>query len=159
MVTAHEFLEVTADGIIDMASSRKLFADIAGVVNLDANQDLLVDFRGTESKLTITDVYQLAAELIQHGTTFHRKVALVVTPGLNFDRASFFETCSDIRGFSVKAYTNFEAAMRWILKSQKPVKLSSPPPVTYSSSVNYDRHNDSFSAQQKPITVLSNKII
>ncbi|MDD2735919.1 MAG: hypothetical protein PHF56_18450 [Desulfuromonadaceae bacterium] len=127
IVTAHEFLEITADGIIDLATSRKLFADIAGVVNLDENQDLLVDFRGTESKLTITDVYQLAAELIQHGTSFRRKVALVVTPGLNFNRASFFVTCSDIRGFSVKAYTDFEAAMRWILKAQKPDKHPSIP--------------------------------
>ena len=119
-IAAHEFLEVSADGTIDMAASRKLLADIAGVVDLDVNHELLVDFRGTDSKLTITEVYQLAAELFQHGTTFLRKVALVVTPGLNFDRASFFETCSHNRGLSVNAYTDYEAAVRWILNAQKP---------------------------------------
>lgn len=138
IVTAHEFIEITADGIIDLATSRKLFAEIAGVVNLDENQDLLVDFRGTESNLTITDVYQLAAELFHHGTTFRRKVALVVTPGLNFDRASFFETCSDIRGFSVKAYTNFEAAMRWILNAKK-IRKHGDNPVAYGASVTVNR--------------------
>lgn len=120
IITATEFLEVTADGIINIAASRKLLAEIATVEKLDNDHELLVDFRGTESRLTIAEIYQLAAELFQHGTTFRRKVALVVTPGLNFDQASFFETCSHNRGFSVNAYTDYEAAVRWILKAQKP---------------------------------------
>ena len=60
-------------------------------------------------------MYQLAAELCQHGDTFRRKVALLVLPGLNFDRASFFETCSHNHGFFVNAFTDYERAMRWIL--------------------------------------------
>jgi hypothetical protein len=119
IITATEFLEVTAEGIIDIVASRKLLTKIAEVEKLDKDHELLVDFRNTESKLTIAEVYQLAAELFQHGTTFRRKVALVVTPGLNFDRASFFETCSHNRGFLVNAYTDYEAAVRWILKAQK----------------------------------------
>lgn len=126
IITATEFLEVTADGIIDIAAIRKLLTQIAEVEKLDKDHELLVDFRGTESRLTIADVYQLAAELFQHGTTFRRKVALVVTPGLNFDQASFFETCSHNRGFLVNAYTDYETAVRWILKAQKPNPV---PPV------------------------------
>lgn len=117
IIMARDFIEVTADGLIDITTSRQLLADIATADHRQAEYELLVDFRGTQSDLSIADVYQLASELSLHGDAFHRKVALVVTPGLNFDRASFFETCSHNRGFSVNAYTDYEAAIRWILKA------------------------------------------
>lgn len=63
------------------------------------------------------DVYQLASELYQHGDTFRRKVAVLVLPGVNFDPASFLETCSINRGFSVYAFTDFETAIRLLLSS------------------------------------------
>jgi hypothetical protein len=77
----------------------------------------LVDFRETEGWLSIGDLYQLASELGKYGDTFHRKVALLVTPGTNFDQASFFETCSHNRGFSIDAFTDYEKAIHWILSS------------------------------------------
>ena len=117
IITAKDFIEITADGIIDITTSRQLLADIAEAEHHHADYELLVDFRDTQSQLSILEVYQLAAELSQHGNTFHRKVALVVTPGLNFDHASFFETCSHNRGFSVNAYTDYEKAIRWIQKT------------------------------------------
>jgi len=47
-----------------------------------------------------------------------QKVLLLVLPGVNFDRASFFETCSHNRGFTVNAFTDYEKAMRWLLSSE-----------------------------------------
>lgn len=120
IIKAQEFIEVTTDGIITISTGRKLLAEIAENDQNMGDRELLVDFRSTESRLSITDLYQLAAELSLHGATFRRKVALVVTPGLNFDRARFFEICSNNRGFSVNAYTEYEDAMRWILNPKKP---------------------------------------
>jgi hypothetical protein len=117
IISAKEVLEVTTDGNIDIAACRQLLVDIAKADHHQTDYELLVDFRGTESQLSIIEIYQLAAELHLHGSTFHRKVALVVTPGVHFERASFFETCSHNRGFSVNAYTEYEAAVRWILKA------------------------------------------
>jgi hypothetical protein len=68
--------------------------------------------------MTSFAVYQLAAELVQHGDTFRRKAALLVLPGVNFDRASFFETCSHNRGFAAHAFTDYEKAMRWLLSAE-----------------------------------------
>lgn len=115
VITAKDFIQVTTDGVIDITSSRQLITDIANAEHVHNNYELLVDFRDTHSTLSVSDVYQLASELFNHGAAFRRKVALVVTPGTNFDQASFFETCSHNRGFSVNAYTEYEAAMRWIL--------------------------------------------
>jgi hypothetical protein len=117
IITAGDFLEVTPDGIIDIITTRQLLLDIAKAEHHPVDYELLVDFRDTRSKLSTTDVYQLAAELYQHGDTFRRKVALLVLPGVNFDQARFFETCSHNRGFSVNAFTEYEKAMRWILSA------------------------------------------
>ncbi len=115
IITARDFLEVTADGLINLATSRQLLVDIARAEPHPVDFELLVDFRDTQADLSIADVYQLAAELIQHGHSFRRKVALLVRPGVNFDLAQFFETCSHNRGFSVNAFEDYEHAMRWVL--------------------------------------------
>lgn len=73
VIAARDFLEVTTDGIINLATSRQLFIDIAKADNLPVDYELLIDFRDTQSKLSVMDVYQLAGELIQHGSTFRRK--------------------------------------------------------------------------------------
>lgn len=120
IVSAKDFIEVTADGMIDIAASRRLLVEIAKAERQPVDYELLVDFRDTDSRLSVTDIYQLAAELGEH-TDIHRgKVALLVTPGLNFNQARFFETCSRNRGFLVDAFTDYEKAMRWILASEKP---------------------------------------
>ena len=118
IITAGDFLEVTPDGIINLATSRQLLVDIAKAEHLPVDYELLIDFRDTESHLTVLDVYDLAADLCKYGDTFHRKVALLVVPGINFEQASFFETCSHNRGFSVNAFIDYEKAMRWLLSSQ-----------------------------------------
>jgi hypothetical protein len=118
VITAKDFLEVTADGIINITTSRQLLVDIAKAENLPVDYELLVDFRDTKNRLSILDVYLLSGELVEHGDTFRRKVALLVLPGLNFDHASFFETCSRNKGFFINAFTDYEKAMRWILSAE-----------------------------------------
>lgn len=115
IITANDFLEVTPEGIINISTSRKLLAEIARIENLPVDYELFVDFRKSQSNLSITEIYQLAAELFQHGEIFRRKVALLVLPGHNFDRAKFFETCTHNRGYSINAFTDYEKAMHWIL--------------------------------------------
>jgi len=120
IITARDFLEVTPDGIINITTSRQLLADIAKAEQGPADYELLVDFRDAHSNLSTIDVYQLAAELCQYGDTFRRKVALLVLPGINFEHAHFFETCSQNRGFLMNAFTDYENAMRWVLSAEDP---------------------------------------
>jgi hypothetical protein len=127
IITASDFLEVTVDGTLNIATSRQLLADIAKTEHPPADYELLVDFRNTQSELSITDIYQLAGELFQHGDTFRRKVALLVLPGVNFDHASFFETCTHNRGFSINAFTDYENAMRWLLSEEILPDKNAPP--------------------------------
>jgi len=126
VITAGDFLEVTPDGMINITTSRQLLLDIARAEHLPVDYELLIDFRDTESDLSVTDMYHLAAELCQYGDTFRRKVALLVDPGVNFDRASFFETASRNRGFLVNAFTDYEMTMRWLLLTEDPPNNNVP---------------------------------
>jgi hypothetical protein len=120
IITAKDFLEVTADGIINFATSRQLLVEVAQAEPHPVDYELLVDFRDSQADLSISDLYQLARELIEHGDSFRRKVALLVRPGVSFDHAKFFETCSRNRGFSVNAFEDYEHAIRWILSADDP---------------------------------------
>ena len=115
VITGTDFIEVTPEGVINLTTSKQLLTAIAKAEDTPVDYELLIDFRDTQGDLSVLDVYQLAAELILYGGTFRRKVALLVLPGINFDRASFFETCSHNRGFSVNAFMDYEKAMRWLL--------------------------------------------
>jgi hypothetical protein len=118
IVTARDFLEVTPEGIIDMATSRELLVKIAEAEHPPVDYDLLIDFRETKWSMSTGDIYQLASELIGHGNTFRRKVAILVLPGIDFDPASFLETCSQNRGFQITAFNDYENALRWLLSSE-----------------------------------------
>ena len=126
IVTTGDFLEITPEGIINIATSRQLLVDIARAEHQPVDYDLLIDFRDTAWHMSTIDLYQLASELTQHGDTFRRKVALLVFPGDAFNSAAFFETCSHNRGFAVDAFTNFESAMRWLLIAED-VPNNTPP--------------------------------
>jgi hypothetical protein len=127
IVTARDFLEATPEGVINLTTSRQLLVDIAKAEKGTVDYELLVDFRDTRWQLSILDVYQLAAELCQHGDAFRGKMALLVTPGLNFDRASFFESCSLNQGYLVNAFTDYEKAMRWVLSAEDLPDNAAPP--------------------------------
>ena len=118
IITARDFLEVTPDGIINITTSKQLLVDIAKAEHHPVDHELLIDFRDTQFHMSVSDMYQLAAELCQHGDTFRGKVALLVVPGVNFDHAHFFETCSQNRGFLINAFTDYEKAMRWVLSAE-----------------------------------------
>ena len=118
IISARDFVEITPEGIINLTTSRQLLIDIAKAEIQPVDYELLIDFRDAQNSLSIIDMYQLAAELYLHGNTFRRKVALLVLPGVNFDRARFFETASHNRGFLVNAFTDYEKAIHWILSAE-----------------------------------------
>jgi hypothetical protein len=118
VVTSGDFLEVTPEGVINIATSRQLLVDIAKADHQPVDYDLLIDFRDTKLHMSTLDLYQIASELTHHDDTFSRKVALLVYPGDTFDSAAFFETCSHNRGFEVNAFTDFETAIRWLLTAE-----------------------------------------
>lgn len=113
LIRSVEYLQTDANEDIDLEASKQMLIEIAKAKRPLADFDLLLDFRRIQLKLNTVEIYFLASELHLHGDTFCDKVAILVLPGLNFEKAEFFELCAKNRGFKVDCFTNYEDAVQW----------------------------------------------
>jgi hypothetical protein len=116
VIHASDFVKATADGELDFEGSKKALTEVALGASHMINYEILLDTRKTQSRMSVTDLWYLAAELSRHGEVFRRKTA-VLCPIEHFDHAAFFETCAQNRGFRIKAFTSFENAVDWLMEA------------------------------------------
>ena len=114
VIHAPDFVRATADGELDFEASKKALKEVGLAASNLVNYEILLDTRRTQSQMSATELWYLAADLSTLGEAFHRKTA-VLCPVEHFDDAAFFETCAQNRGFRVKAFTSFEAAINWLI--------------------------------------------
>ncbi|HMA76983.1 MAG TPA: hypothetical protein VKO43_06725 [Candidatus Krumholzibacteriaceae bacterium] len=118
LIRSVEYLHSSPEGEIDMEKSKQFLAELAKAKRPPADYDIILDLRRAQVKLSTTDIWYLAAELMKYKNTFRDKLALLVLPGLDFDRAEFFELCSKNRGYNVDVFTNYENAIQWFYENE-----------------------------------------
>jgi hypothetical protein len=116
VIHASDFVRATADGELDFEGSKKALTGVALAASHLVNYEILLDTQKTQSRMSVTDLWYLPAELSRLGEAFRRKTA-VLCPVEHFDSAAFFETCAQNRGFRVKAFTSFEDAVGWLMEA------------------------------------------
>jgi hypothetical protein len=116
VVHAHEFLQATPEGALDLAGSKEMLIEIALRSAPEDGYDIILDLRGTQMTLSIDDLWHFAAELHQYPGVFARKTAVIV-PRDDFDHAGFFALCAQERGFQVSAFTSLGDAMEWLAEA------------------------------------------
>ena len=114
IIKAGDFIKSTPEGNLDLKASTKWFAQIA-----DAGSDLhdytvLIDLREVTSRLSTSEIFDLAFGLSKYGETFRRKTAVLARPDDELKQAKLFEEVAQKRGFDVRAFTVFEDAMNWL---------------------------------------------
>lgn len=114
LILAKDFVRATSEGELDLETSKKILKGIASVTADLVDYEILLDTRKADVKMSVTDLWYLAAELSNLGKAFRRKTA-VLCPVERFDDAAFFALCSENRGFRIKAFTSFEDAMNWLI--------------------------------------------
>jgi hypothetical protein len=117
VIHAYDFVRANADGALDFEVSKKTLTEVALATSHLINYEILLDIRKTQSRMSVSDLWYLAAELSRLGEAFRRKTA-VLCPVEDFDNAAFFETCAQNRGFRVKAFTSFEDSVDWLIKEK-----------------------------------------
>lgn len=119
IIRTQDFIRAKTDGVLDLAASRNLLKELAAESKATGIYCLLVDTRGAEARLSAVDRYELgvltAAELPQ----VRAKVGLLVPPQEQVD-ARFFETVSRNRGADLRAFTDFETAITWLILEEQP---------------------------------------
>ena len=113
LVQAHEFIQASPEGKIDLDRSKELLIEIAARSAPEHDCDIILDLREAKMRMSVTDLWYLAAEMHQHPETFARRTAVLV-PREQFDHAGFFALCAQERGFEVSAFTSPGDSMEWL---------------------------------------------
>lgn len=114
IIKAGDFIKSTPTGDLDMNASKEGLAQIAATGTDLQDYTVLIDLRDIKSRLSKTDIYELASELVEYGKTFRRKTAVLARADEDFGQATLFEDVAQHHGFRVKAFTVFEDAINWL---------------------------------------------
>lgn len=114
VIHAKEFIRSTVSGALDFAESQRAILDLAAQIKQIGEYEVLIDIRGAETILSITNLYELAVALAGQSSLIDSKIALL-GPLSGMDQAYFFETVAQNRGARIRAFTNFEEAITWLV--------------------------------------------
>ena len=114
IIRAREFIKATPEGHLDLEETKEVLLGIAAASALSGDYDVILDTRDTQSEMSVTDLWELAAELHRFREAFSRKTA-VLGPPERSDYASFFALCAQERGFDVRAFASLGDAMEWLV--------------------------------------------
>ncbi len=114
VIHAKEFIRSTVSGALDFAESKRAILDLASQIKQPGEYEVLIDIRGAEPILSIADCYELAVALAGQPLLVGSKIGLL-GPMSSVDQAQFFETVAKNRGARIRAFTNFEEAITWLI--------------------------------------------
>lgn len=116
-VKTKDFLKTTASGELNLNESIKVLHKIAELNQPDDLHDMLIDIRETISVLTLSDIYELVTEVGRHRQSFRKKIAILLGPQHDIDKARFLQMTAQNRGYRVNAFSDFEEAIKWLTEA------------------------------------------
>jgi len=114
IINAKDFIRTTVSGALDFAESKRAILDIASQIKQPGEYEVLIDIRGAEIILSIADLFELAVALAGQSSLIDSKIGLL-GPMSGVDQAQFFETVAQNRGARIRAFTDFEEAITWLI--------------------------------------------
>ena len=119
VINTKDFIKTTATGILDFAASKQAILEIASQIKQPGEYEVLVDTREAEIMLSMVDLYELGEALANHPALRQSKIGLL-TPKSPIDNAGFLELVAQNRGVHIKAFSDFEQAITWLVMKEKP---------------------------------------
>jgi hypothetical protein len=113
IIRSVDYLSLSDDGTIEFEESKKRLSEMAEPKRPPADYEILLDFRRTQWILSTDEIFSLVQALINAPDSFRDKIALLVLPGVNFDRTYFEELCLENQGMDIRTFTNYEDAIQW----------------------------------------------
>lgn len=118
IIHAQDFIRAQPDGVLDLTASRQLLKDLVTELDTSGKYHVLVDTRGADVQLSTAEIYDLGVAVGAEPALAREKVALLVPPEEKLD-AGFLETVSVNRGAHLGAFTEFEAAIAWLIMKEQ----------------------------------------
>jgi hypothetical protein len=114
IVLAQDFLRADASGKADLASVRRLAQQLADADASSGHLPILLDVRQVEGMLSILDLADLVKAMLNDRLKYQTRLALLVRPDSQFERARFMEDYARNRSIPIGAFTDLDAAVRWL---------------------------------------------
>ncbi len=119
IVKTKDFLKTTASGELNLEESLKVLHQIAELNQPDDLHDMLIDIRETNSVLTLSDIYELVMEVGRNRQSFRKKIAILMGPQHDIDKARFLQMTAENRGYRVNILNDFEDAVQWLMAEER----------------------------------------
>ena len=121
IIRATEFIRVGAHGQFDLAASKAALAKLAGACRKRGIQQAMLDLRalhpGPKPVFSPADLLELVNTFPEVGFT-HQLRLVILYHSDPHKRARLFAFLSTIRGWSVRAFGDFEQALHWLSSGQ-----------------------------------------
>ena len=114
IIQAKDFIKARPTGGIDLEESKKVLGLLAEMAKLVEDCEILLDVREAYGDLDMADLNELVLEFGRHREAFRSKIAILARNDEQFNKAVFVEMCANIDGFTISAFTDFEAAIEWL---------------------------------------------
>jgi hypothetical protein len=118
IIHSQDFIRAKPDGVLDLTTSRNLLKDLVSEFDTAGKYQVLVDTRAADVLLSTTDIYELGSAVAAEPALLGEKIALLVSPEEKVN-ADFFATVSQNRGAEVRAFTDFETAITWLIMKEQ----------------------------------------
>ncbi|HEY7547212.1 MAG TPA: hypothetical protein VID27_20125 [Blastocatellia bacterium] len=115
VILTEDFIRAAPDGTLDFAASSNLLKEVLTEIDTAGKYHVLVDTRKADVQLSTAEIFDLAvAVTTEPALARDKKFALLVPPEKKVD-AGFFEDISINRGANLRAFTDFETAITWLI--------------------------------------------
>jgi hypothetical protein len=115
IVQTRDFIRARPDGALDLDASRRLLVEVVAAIRRAGADDVLIDTRvAAPVRLSSTDLWNLGVAAGTQPALAHGKVALLV-PSDKQEDAEFVESVARVQGANVRAFSDFESAISWLL--------------------------------------------
>ena len=115
IIQTHDFIRARSDGALDLETSRKVLVDVVSAIRKSGEHNVLIDTRAAApTRLSTTDLWALGVAVGTQPALAEARVALLV-PLDRKDDAAFFETVARVEGANVRAFSEFESAISWLI--------------------------------------------
>lgn len=112
---AIDFLQQSQKGQINLESSIEMVRQLSKDSDLFEDCHILIDLRGTEGILNITELIKVAMEVAYHKHKFHNRLAVLLPDDSGrIINASDFKTMMEVTGLQFDFFVRYEEAFEWL---------------------------------------------
>jgi hypothetical protein len=120
IVETRDFIRARPDGALDLDASRTLLVEVVSAIRRAGEHNVLIDTRAAPlTPLSRSDLWTLGVAAGTQPALARGRVALLV-PLDRQDDAEFFESVARLEGANVRAFSDFESAISWLIMREQP---------------------------------------